>query len=226
MNRLIWIGLIFLFMGCQGKVEKPEVVKREVPVDPVPVPNPWKEGESQWQKILDWDFSQWQRVTEKPLPYDKAFFGLCDVATYYDVMRLLEEGKPEEEKIDFGPHEHFGFIQKRVNPTGIKAYLEKQPVSVGTVVIKEKFKNFNYLRSTDFFFQHAIYPDSVAAMIKREPGFDPENGDWEYAYQVNKPVENRTIVRGKIGSCIDCHRNVKDQDYLFRKYLMKDAGKK
>ena len=62
-------------------------------------------------------------------------------------------------------------------------------------------------------------PVGIAAMIKREPGYDPENGDWEYAYEKRWPEAERSVVRGKLGSCIECHKGARITDYLFRSYL-------
>ena len=54
-------------------------------------------------------------------------------------------------------------------------------------------------------------------MIKREPGYDPGHGDWEYADVRLEP--EKKVARGKIASCIACHDGKKNDDYLFRDYL-------
>ncbi len=56
-------------------------------------------------------------------------------------------------------------------------------------------------------------------MRKREAGYDPENGDWEYA--VLEGRFNRVLSRGRIDSCIDCHQNYKETDHVTRAYLKK-----
>jgi hypothetical protein len=52
-------------------------------------------------------------------------------------------------------------------------------------------------------------------MVKREPGYDPAHGDWEYVYA----GADKAVTRGRLDSCIDCHFQVADKDYLFRTYL-------
>jgi hypothetical protein len=55
-----------------------------------------------------------------------------------------------------------------------------------------------------------------AAMLKREAGYDPDNGDWEYAYVTLAP--DRKVVRGRLRECAGCHAAARDRDYLFRSY--------
>ena len=102
-----------------------------------------------------------------------------------------------------------GAVVVRVNPVGVDRFKAGQPVPAGTVVVKEKYPE--YSPNTP--------PVAVAAMVKREPGYDPENGDWEYAYEQRWPEAERKVVRGKLRSCIDCHQGARDTDYLFRPYL-------
>ncbi len=55
-------------------------------------------------------------------------------------------------------------------------------------------------------------------MTKKEAGFDPDNGDWEYAIILpNGKVMGITKGPGgdKIGFCAECHNGAADQDYLF-----------
>jgi hypothetical protein len=77
---------------------------------------------------------------------------------------------------------------------------EKYPLPVGFVVVKEKLGR----------------PDSVVGvggMIKREPGFDPTNGDWEYFYSDTKDG----FAIGKLQNCSTCHARAKSTDYVFSK---------
>ena len=59
---------------------------------------------------------------------------------------------------------------------------------------------------------------AVGTMTKREPGYDPEYGDWEYGYRELKADAPPPTI-GKINSCIACHRTARQKDYLFRPYL-------
>ena len=58
---------------------------------------------------------------------------------------------------------------------------------------------------------------AYAAMIKREAGYDPAHGDWEYVY--GEYGDGGRVQRGRLQSCIACHSKAAAQDYLFRTYL-------
>jgi len=77
---------------------------------------------------------------------------------------------------------------------------------VGATVVKEKWRN-----------EKDKLPAGYAAMVKREKGYDPDHGDWEYVY-VNLSDELK-VSRGRIESCIKCHSGAAEKDYLFRTYL-------
>jgi hypothetical protein len=88
----------------------------------------------------------------------------------------------------------------------------QQRMPVGTVIIKEKY---NLIEDAN----KRINPKAFGVMIKHEPGYDPEHGDWEYAYiEVDEPNTITGATRGKLASCIDCHANRKDTDYVFGSY--------
>ncbi len=65
------------------------------------------------------------------------------------------------------------------------------------------------------------------AMVKREPGYDSDNGDWEYMMipfdatndYGTQPFGNLPAVnaegRGKMNNCIGCHAKAGGNDYLF-----------
>lgn len=106
-----------------------------------------------------------------------------------------------------GPH-YYSAILVRVNPTSFEAFKSgKAPLPVGTTVIKEKHNGM----------ESKGPPNEYAAMVKREAGYDPAHGDWEYVYVVRGP--EKKVTRGKLDSCIDCHANKAEQDYVFRTYL-------
>lgn len=83
--------------------------------------------------------------------------------------------------------------------------------TTGTVSIKE-----HYLSNGPTHMQTA--PVSYAIMVKREAGFNPESGDWEYAWVARdgsillRGVGKTDVVKN---TCHNCHADVKDRDYLF-----------
>ena len=79
---------------------------------------------------------------------------------------------------------------------------------VGAVVVKQKsilgYRDTNgaWIREAD---------TGVGGMVKRNPGYDPTHGDWEYFYfQDPKKIES-----GHIPSCIQCHESARDKDRVF-----------
>lgn len=80
---------------------------------------------------------------------------------------------------------------------------------VGTIFLKE-----HYLSNKG-------KPDlaiSTTLMIKKEPGYDPKNGDWEYLQFTKDGIPT---IRGKADNpavkinCSDCHKNMAERDYVF-----------
>lgn len=54
-------------------------------------------------------------------------------------------------------------------------------------------------------------------MIKREKGFSPETGNWEYAV-VDGSLE-KLMKRQKKGACATCHASAYATDFVYRDYL-------
>ena len=97
-----------------------------------------------------------------------------------------------------GPHFE-ALVQIHTNDSAFRAIdLEKFPFPVGSVVVKEKIGAL----------QSVI---GVGGMIKREAGYDPANGDWEYFYSDTKDQ----FVTGKLRNCSECHARAKQTDYVF-----------
>ena len=77
---------------------------------------------------------------------------------------------------------------------------------VGSVIIKAKFAG-----------KEAKVAELFTVMRKMEPGYDAKHGDWEYSVVNGK--NTRELARGKIGSCISCHKDYSSTDYVTRVYL-------
>lgn len=76
----------------------------------------------------------------------------------------------------------------------------------GTVVVKEKFSDAAG-QITELF----------TAMVKRQKGFNPDSGDWEYF--VLSADAKKIVQRGKIESCMNCHDSYQSTDYITRRYV-------
>ena len=75
----------------------------------------------------------------------------------------------------------------------------------GSILLKEKFA--------------PDHPDQIelfTGMLKREPGFAPEVGDWEF-FTIDGEATQVTS-RGKLTSCIDSHRDYADSDFVTKSY--------
>jgi hypothetical protein len=51
----------------------------------------------------------------------------------------------------------------------------------------------------------------IGGMIKRAPGFDSKNGDWEYFYS----GKTAGFSIGRLQNCAECHAGAKTTDYVF-----------
>lgn len=76
----------------------------------------------------------------------------------------------------------------------------------GTVVLKEKLSDEKG-KTTELF----------TGMVKREKGFNPDGGDWEYF--VLSADAKKIMQRGKIESCMNCHDSYQETDYITRVYM-------
>jgi hypothetical protein len=80
----------------------------------------------------------------------------------------------------------------------------------GSVIVREKL-----LQATD------QAPELLTVMVKREKGFNPAGGDWEFL--VMNGAATKIQSRETVGSCQACHAKQKDQDFIFRAYRSADA---
>jgi hypothetical protein len=101
------------------------------------------------------------------------------------------------------------YITVFVNEAGRPAMFANppQPFPQGAVIIKRKFDNSS---------QNGT-PLLSTVMLKREAGYNPGAGDWEFAVVSGdgKNVE----AKGKLGNCMGCHASRHETDFVFRSYL-------
>ncbi|MGV3615508.1 MAG: cytochrome P460 family protein [Fimbriimonas sp.] len=139
-------------------------------------------------------------------------------------LALLCRGPSEWDSNPANPHVPKVF-RVFVNPVGERAFRVIQDRSaeppkgfrfpVGTIVVKEKFSK----SQTDGGFlaklKPGAKPELLTVMIKREKGFSPANGDWEY--QVMDRAMTRVETR-KVQPCQNCHQAKKSSDFVFAHY--------
>jgi hypothetical protein len=141
------------------------------------------------------DYASWPAVTPQPIRVPKEAFVRC---------------RPTPQQTERGPH-FAPAVKVYANSVALSAIRSAptQAMPVGSVVVKEKWWD-----------EKAAQPSAYAAMVKREAGYDSDNGDWEYVF-VQLDGRNE-VQRGRIKSCIACHQGAAPQDYLFRTYLSFD----
>ena len=152
-------------------------------------------------------YRQWAKVNPHPLEMFKTVAELCAAPT---LRNRADSAKPQADNPHFRK-----FITVYVNPTGRAAMLkQKTPhFPVGSVIVKEKLAE-----------ETSKDPELLTVMVKREAGYNPASGDWEYLVMDGKG--EKVTAQGKLESCNACHTGVKDNDYIFRSYLPRDAKAK
>lgn len=138
------------------------------------------------------------RVTEKP----------HRVPNLNTICRQLT---PDEISLLTTPHVDF-WIHVFVTPEATNIIRSSKGVyPEGTIILKQKFLDAE-AKQTEFF----------TGMRKRETGYNPDCGDWEF-FTLDK-TGTKVTARGKIDSCMDCHANFKETDFVSRKYLKPPAA--
>ena len=144
------------------------------------------------------DTKVWNKVNAEPYRISVAIDSLCGMPN----AKVYEPYRKEN------PHAA-SFITVYVNNTGREAMFAKevQTFPQGSVIVKEKI-------STRF---EGSKPLLYTIMRKREPGFNPDLGDWEFAVvgANGKDLQGR----GKLVNCQSCHRQKRESDFIFRPYL-------
>lgn len=181
-----------------------------------------------WAQAILKASADWDTVTPDPVLADPAAFVDCSAplrsptgppsphnpGSGYNIGTFSDQSGPNA----------FNMNQFAVNAIA-QPYFELVPVDtwpgnipdaypIGTTIVKEKYSDINEANRRGL-------ADAVAVMVKRELGYDPEHGDWEYAYiDLDRESQIKSVTRGKIAGCIDCHSNRSTSDYVFRDYLI------
>jgi len=148
------------------------------------------------------------RVTDKPLSMDLQVAARCRAP--------LPKDLPED-----NPHRGH-YVHVYVTPGDEKKIRTGEGTyPVGTLIVKEKLPGI--------FAQSAKDPKAVTAdnlplhdpelftvMLKREAGYHPECGDWEF--MVVSGDMKQVLARGKLDSCVECHQQYKQTDYVTQLY--------
>jgi len=185
--------MILLAAICLVLFLSAAVTLRSRSTEPAPVPDDTKAA---GEKLIA-GYKHWTRVNPEPQMVQAQVSQLCAVATV----------KPVPD-----PH-HDKYITVYVNEIGRHAMMEEKTPHFpqGSVIVKEKLTT-----------PKSTTPELLTVMIKREPRYNPESGDWEY--MVVDGNGQSVQERGKLENCQSCHLMEKDTDYVSRKYLPKELA--
>ncbi len=149
-------------------------------------------------------YRQWHKTNKTPFP------------VLNPVAMLCREATPQEEQAqrDANPHVDT-YITVYVNDKGKSAMLgnRRKRFPVGSLVIKEKWEAPD---GRELSTPSHLKLKLMTVMLKREAGYNPKRGDWEYLV-VN--AKGSLLERGKIKKCQTCHQEQQASDYLFRSYF-------
>ncbi len=144
-------------------------------------------------------YKRWTKATSQPKPIRMESWLSCAGVS----------ADPDDSK---NPH-NGRFINIFVNDFAKEAlFHQKHPnFPVGSVIVKEKL--------TD---SRSNLPVLLTVMTKRETGFNPDSGDWEYL--VYDGDGKKIQLQGKLQVCQSCHAKWKKQDFVSRDYLPRRWG--
>jgi hypothetical protein len=114
-----------------------------------------------------------------------------------------------KEKPSKNPHEKGNQTFARVfanEPATPEMNKDEPHFPAGSIIVREKL-----LQET------AQTPEVVTVMIKREKGFSPKSGDWEFF--VLEGTLEKVEKRETTGSCAKCHTQAEKTDWVFKTYL-------
>lgn len=150
-------------------------------------------------------YRDWTKVNPQPVPIASVVTAvLCRAPTPDDLMHDVE----------LSPHAG-RLITVYVNELGRQAMMtERNPkFAVGSVIVKEKLLP-----------DKRDAPELLTVMLKRERGYNPASGDWEY--MVVDGTGTKIEARGKLENCQACHISRKDSGFVYRIYAPDDVRSK
>jgi Cytochrome P460 len=143
-------------------------------------------------------YKTWTKVNPVPLHLPVPLDGLCAIPTERNLIQTSSNPHRIRQK----------FFTVYVNEPGRSAMMSQAIPNFPnrTVIVKEKLVT-----------RDSKTPELLTVMIKREKGFNPESGDWEY--MVLNGTGTNIQARGNLEQCQSCHVMNKSTDYVFRSYL-------
>jgi hypothetical protein len=140
---------------------------------------------------------KWYKVNRVPYSISQQVNELC-AAPNRDRIATRQSKNPHDRKA----------ITVYVNNIGTEAMMSAKSMlfPTGAVIVKKKIDP----RSRDE--AGLLY----TVMIKQQLDFNPKAGGWEFAVVSGNPPQLQS--RGDLASCMECHIQQKQADYVFRTY--------
>ena len=146
-----------------------------------------------------------EEVTKSPVIMHRVTAALCAEIPSPELV-AEEKGNPHLDK----------FARLYVDKIGRPAAEGHEPVHPeGTVLIKEKLPAIAEIEKGPA--RPGTVPELFTGMLKREKGFNPECGDWEF-FTVSGDAQKLTS-RGKTASCVECHLQYSESDFTSRYFV-------
>ncbi len=142
------------------------------------------------------DLTQYIRITQQPFKMHDSTAILCAPSAVKKATTPHEPDYPES-----------AFCNVYVNSLAKETMLSGDGIyPVGSIVIKSKLTK-----------RDSQEPELFTVMEKMENGYDAEHGNWKYIVADGKTFKQ--IATGRIDSCIECHTQYKETDYITREYM-------
>ena len=157
------------------------------------------------------DKALWTQINERPYYLASDVDMLCRIPSREDFESVRKKN----------PHLST-YITVYVNEVGRAAMFSTEPSRFpkGSVIVKEKIEKPLDARGLNIGPKphlEDLKASLYTLMIKREAGYNPAAGDWEFAVASGKDAHIE--ASGRLESCQTCHLEKRDQDFVFRSYL-------
>ena len=160
-------------------------------------------------------YTNWQLVNADPTEMEPRVAVMCAPAGGFGVdlapTSVMGNGGPHDKK----------WINVFINSQGEDAMMNRKfpQFPEGTVIVKQKLgipvakgKSTKTPKPTP-----GQQPELLTVMIKREAGYNPKNGDWEW--MVTDGAGEKVAGSGQLEACQNCHQPYSKTDFVVRSYL-------
>jgi len=149
-------------------------------------------------------YGEWHRVNDKPMPMSDVVSVLCRIVTEEEA-EIFRSAHPDPHAMKQGRETFTVFV----NDKGKDRLLGKSKgqFPVGTILVKEKHKGDLSWTS-----------ELLTVMVKREKGFAPKVGDWEFLVLDGFA---KAVQKGDSKTCVSCHTTVSGNDFVYADYVPK-----